>query len=100
MKRLILALGLTALFAVPALAEDQYPIFSMQRATLGARLEYVWHTGDNAQPLSFKKEWAAGPVFAYSIVPKLTISSRYLYHFDSKINDFAVGLNLKLIGPK
>lgn len=100
MKRFLLAVALSLSLASAASAQvenpAQYPILSLQRLHAGVRTEYAWWTGkDDTQLPGVEKEFALGLVGAYSMVPRLSATGRILYHLDSRITAYTVGVNFE-----
>jgi hypothetical protein len=104
MKRWIVLAVLTslALFVgcFPARAEDvkQYPILSPARCHFGIGTEYVfWDGQDRTQlPTATSKEFAVGLKGTYSMVPHLSATAAALYHVDSRVKQYRVGLVFEL----
>ena len=99
MKKLILTFGLMLAAAV-ASAETIYPtspFFSLQRLTVGGRLEHRWRGVEEAAPLSeAAHEWGAGVVGSYELVPRLDLTARSVYFLSTGTTEFALGVNLLL----
>lgn len=100
MRKLVLA-AVLLLGAAAAQAQEsdptQYPMFSLKRVTIGARAEYAWWTGADSEQLpNVPKEFGVGLASSYALVPKLQATFRTVYFVDSRITQFALGVNLKL----
>lgn len=121
MKRLVAAALLIAALvslAGVASAQDQlkeYPLFSKERLSFGARVEYAWwqQGGDSPLVLPFRKEFGFGVPVAYALTakhyppsaeypnghdgpPTLSLTARAIYFVDSRVTNYAIGLNLGL----
>jgi len=107
LKTLLSVLGLTALsigssgmMSVSHAQEDPraYPLLAKERITLGARAEYMWYgTRDNTpRTLVYKREFGAGLVASYALVPNCSLTWRSIYAVDNRLFFHAVGVNLLL----
>ena len=95
MRRILFAALLLA-FAVVAQAQTTVtdkPLFSKDRASLAAGLDYAfWSNPTGAPSTAFKKEWEASLYAAYVLTPRFTIASSAAYLTDSKLVRYRVGI--------
>jgi hypothetical protein len=115
MKRLVIALlaGALSLAAGSAFAQDplapDVPLFSKSRLSFGIRAEYAWWDQQGGSPLllPFKKEFGLGLPVSYALTakrfadghtgpPTLSLTARAVYFVDSRVTNYAIGLNLGL----
>lgn len=91
MKILNLVLLLVCLATV-ASAETK-PLFSKDRASLAAGVDYSFYNKAGVEPVpSFKKEFEAGLFGAYNLTPQLSLTASAGYGFDNKFVRYKVGL--------
>ena len=101
MKKLFASL-LLLLIATPVFAQTSvrdYPALSLARLTVGGRVEHVWWEGKDFAPrtqFNVKKEFAAGLVASYGLIPNVALTGRGLYHLDTKAMVWAIGVNFLL----
>lgn len=107
MKQLFTAVALLFVVGAAGVAAadtTQYPILSVERLTLGARLEHAWYSGSQDGPVLFlthdiQKEFGVGVVGAYALTageyPTALIGGT-VYALDSKWFRSYVGLNVRL----
>lgn len=105
MKRTILAALAALCICSIAHADEtkQYPLLSPYRLSIGARTEYAYWSGKDATqlPSATHHEWGVGLAAAYALVPHLQATSRVVYFVDSRITQYALGVNLQIFsGPE
>ena len=92
------ALSLSASIASAAGAPGtDRPLFAIERASLGAGLDYAWwqNQGDHELP-PFKKAWEAGLYGAYVLTPHFTATASTVYDFDNKWIRYRLGVRFVL----
>lgn len=97
---MLLATLMAGSFTVARAVENPsaYPLLSAARFHAAVRTEYAWWNGkDETQlPSAATKEWGVGLAGSYSMVPRLSSTARIVYFVDSRITQFALGLNLEI----
>lgn len=105
MKKLLLFAVLLLAFAVPAVAQEsgELPLLSFERLVVGVRTEYTFWSADAAieSALPFDKEWGVGIPLSYNLVGEpgkgsVDLTGRVVYFVDSKVTQYAFGLNYQL----
>jgi hypothetical protein len=115
MRKVFIAAFTAALLlsAVSAFAQEKapsdYPLFAKERLSFGVRTEYAWWSQAGGSPLvlPFKKEFGIGIPASYALTakrfpdghvgpPALALTFRAVYFVDSRVTNYAIGLNLAL----
>jgi hypothetical protein len=92
---LLLMMGMAG--SAHAALSQPMPILDVRRLQVGARLEYnSWSARGGAPTIPFKREFGAGVVAAYALVPNVSLTWRTIYFVDNRLWNHALGVNLLL----
>jgi len=93
LKRIILTVLFLALASVASAQVSDKPLFSKDRASLAAGLDYaMWGNPKGVVTTQFKKEFEASLYGAYVLTPRFTLTGSAGWLTDSRVIRYRVGI--------